>query len=65
MFNGGIPSLKNLSMKVLAVDIQKGEHDSVSVQPVIFDTYKLNVFTVGTARFVGRSLHAQKTYDVR
>ena len=30
MFNGGIPSLKNLSMKVLAVDIQKGEHDSVS-----------------------------------
>ncbi|XP_043189896.1 RNA exonuclease 4-like isoform X4 [Amphibalanus amphitrite] len=29
MFNGGIPSLKNLSMKVLAVDIQKGEHDSV------------------------------------
>ena len=40
MFNGSIPSLKNLSMKVLAVDIQKGEHDSVSVPLVVCDNYK-------------------------
>ncbi|XP_037087305.1 RNA exonuclease 4-like [Pollicipes pollicipes] len=40
MFNGSIPSLKNLAHKILAVDIQKGEHDSVQDARATMQVYQ-------------------------
>lgn len=40
MFNGSIPSLKNLALKVLAVDIQKGEHDSIQDARATMQVYQ-------------------------
>jgi len=40
MFNGNIPSLKNLAHKILAVNIQGGEHDSVQDARATMQVYQ-------------------------